>query len=175
MDFFTKKRLVTWSIVILVLLNLMTLGTIWLQRFRHPLPEPPPSHESRPERVQHFLKKELGLTDKQSEQFKEFRDQHFAQSFAIRKDIHRLKKEITDELFTSTPDTEKVEKLANEIGAKESELEKLLFHHFQDLMSVCQPEQKEKFKALVHDLLRMIKPPEQHEPSGDRPPPKGNH
>ena len=175
MDFFTKKRLATLSIVILMLLNLMTLGTIWLQRFRHPQPEQPPPHDNRPERVQRFLEKELGLTNKQAEQFKELREQHFAQSHAIRNEIHLLKKEITDELFNPAPNTEKVEKLAKEIGAKEGELEKLLFRHFQDLMSVCQQEQREKFKSLIHDLLRMIKPAELHEPLGDRPLPRGNH
>jgi Spy/CpxP family protein refolding chaperone len=170
MDIFTQKRFMTWTIIILVILNLSALATILFRELRKP-PPPPPSPERRPEEVQHFLERELNLSPEQAQQFEELRKQHHFQSRAVRDEIRRLRKEIMDELFKSSPDTTKVRKLSDEIGMKEAELVRILFYHFMDLESVCQPEQNGKFRALIQELLRMIAPPEPHQPPGDKPPP----
>jgi protein CpxP len=175
MNFFTKIRVTTWIIGLLVLLNVLTLGTIWFQQFRRP-PAPPPLQDQRSENQQRFLERELGLTEQQSQQFQTLRKQFFLQSNAIMQAIHQLRKTMTDELFSSSPDTQKAQKLAEEIGAKQAEQERLSFNHFLELKAVCQPAQQEKFQALMRDLLEMMKPPELLGPPGEaRPgePPRG--
>ena len=174
MDIFAQKRFMTWAIIILVILNLSALATMLFFVYPKPLPPPPPPQERGQEEVQYFLKKELNLSEEQAKQFRELGEQHNMQSRSVQNETHRFKREIMDELFASQPDTVKVERLANEIGIKEAEKEKLLFHHFMDLASVCDQEQKEKFKALIHDLLDMIRPPEPKKPPKGRPLPKRN-
>jgi Spy/CpxP family protein refolding chaperone len=159
MNFFTKIRVTTWIIGLLVLLNVLTLGTIWFQQFRRP-PAPLPPQDRRSENQQRFLERELGLTEQQSQQFQTLREQFFRQSNAIMQAIHQLRKAMMDELFSSSPDTQKAHKLAEEIGAKYVEQERLLFNHFLELKAVCQPAQQEKFQALMRDLLEMMTPPE---------------
>jgi protein CpxP len=175
MNFFTKIRVTTWIIGLLVLLNVLTLGTIWFQQFRRP-PMPPPLQDQRSENQQRFLERELGLTEQQSQQFQTLREQFLLQSNAIMQEIHQLRKTMTDELFSTSPDTQKAQKLAEESGAKHAELELLLFHHFLELKAVCQPAQQEKFQTLMRNLLDMMKPPEPPGPPGEaRPgePPRG--
>jgi Spy/CpxP family protein refolding chaperone len=166
MNFFTKIRIRSWLLGFLILLNVVTLGTIWFQQFRRP-PVPRPPQDRRSENQQRFLEQELGLTEQQSQQFQTLREQFFLQSNAIMQKVHQLRKTMTDELFSSSPDTQKAHKLAEEIGAKHAEQERLLFHHFLELKAVCQPAQREKFQALMRDLLERMKPPEPPGPPGE--------
>lgn len=160
MDFFTKKKLTTWAIVILVILNLSTLATLWFLELKRPplLPSP----RSGIGDVQPFLRRKLGLSEEQERQFRELRQRHFDRTNAMMDEIHQLKKEVMAELFVPQPDVEKVRRLSDEIGARQAELERLLFFHFQDLKAVCKPKQREKFRALMNDLLEMTRPPGPH-------------
>jgi Spy/CpxP family protein refolding chaperone len=170
MNFLTKNRLAVISIIILVILNLFTLSALWFQRFgeNH---KPPPHHfeMNKQGNGEEFLENELELTEEQAKQFEELRLKHFEKTKILMDEIHRYKKEITDELFSSTPDTNKVNLLSEEIGKNEAELERLSFSHFMKLKSVCQPEQKEKFERLFHVIFEDVKP------KGPPPPGSGNH
>ena len=175
MNFFTKIRVTSWIIGLLVLLNVLTLGVLWFQQFRRPPGMfPPPGKQA--ENSQRFLQRDLNLTEQQAQQFETLRNQYFLKSRTIMQEIHQLRKGITDELFSASPDAQKANKFAEEIGAKQAELERLLFNHFLELKAVCQPEQQKKFQALMRDLLEMMKPPEPpRPPEGVRPgePPRG--
>jgi len=157
MDFFTKNKYAAWTIVILVLLNLFTLGTLWMKQFM-----PPPllvdTELEKPRDVQKFLKKELNLDDNQIEKFEESRREHFEQTREIHEDIQRLKREMVSELFNSEPDTAKMNALAHEIGQKQIKLEKLFSSHFLGLKSVCGVDQRHKLRGLLHDYLMRGEP-----------------
>ena len=176
MDVFTKNRVSNWIIILLVIMNLGTLGTILFLHFKQPsLPR-----NGGPDPAQHFLERELHLTEEQAQQFEELRKEHFLQSKAINDEVHQLKSAIMEELFSSSPDSEKVERLAEEIGKKQAELEQLRFQHFLALKSLCQPEQVEKLQALIHEIVRPPappgsgRPPEREQPSrpGESPGPR---
>jgi len=162
MDIFTKNRATNWMIVLLVILNVSSLTTIWFLQLRQsPLPQ-----DNRPDNVRHFLEQELRLTEEQAQQFEELRKQHFVETKAIHEEASQLKKTIMDELFASPPDTAKVESLAEQIGSKQTELEQLRFYHFLNLKSLCEPEQVEKFQALIHEIFQPPGPPEADRPPG---------
>ena len=166
MDFFTKNKFSFWIIVLLVMLNILTLTVLWVQKFR-PLPPPGSDHPmemNRPGNVQHFLKRELHLSDQQAHKMEKFRQQHFLKSRKVRRNIHRLKKQIMDELFQSSVDSLKINKLAFEIGNRQAELETLLFYHFMDLKSICEPGQEPKLKRLFIDIVEKMKLPQNKRP-----------
>jgi len=175
MNFFTKIRVTSWIIGLLVLLNMLTLGTLWFQQFRRP-PNKPLPQDNRSETILWFLQRELDLTEQQAQQFQTLRQQYLLTSRTIMSEIHQLREELTDELFAASPDAQKADKLAEEIGAKHAALELLLFRHFLELKAVCQPAQQTKFQSLIRDLLEMMKPPDQpRSPGAARPgePPPG--
>ncbi len=149
MDVFTKQRITGWIIVLLVILNVCSLGATWVLQSRRSARPP----RSRPDPVRHFLKEELLLTEEQAQQFEELRREHFLQSKAINDEAHQLKKAIMDELFSSSPDAANVEQLAEKIGEKQAELERLRFQHFMAVKSLFQPEQIEKFRTLLGEIF----------------------
>ena len=175
MDYFSKKRWAVWGVALLVIMNISALATVWFQQRRSPeflrrpeseRPEPPQ------QRLSQFLKEELALTEAQLRQFAEWQDRHFAQAHATRDAIRNLKEELFQELSAVAPDTAKAERLAAAIGARQSELEKMTFHHFLDLKRLCTPAQQTQLDALFGELLRMLDPRRQP-PPGERPPRDG--
>ena len=172
MDIFTQKRAMTWTIIILVGINLLALGTILWHVTRKPQGPPPPPQKRDPDQTQYFLRNELDLSEKQAQRFEELGRHHSQESRRIQNDIHRLKAEMMTELFHEEPDLRRVENLAEKIGSREAEKELLLFNHFLDLAEVCEPEQREKFNTIIHDLLEMIRPREPQRLPPRKPPRK---
>jgi Spy/CpxP family protein refolding chaperone len=174
MDLFTKNRFTGWVIVILVCLNVATLATLWWVLYHQPIPQRPP--EQRPEDVQRFLEKELSLTPEQAERFRESRRRHAERSQAVRDQVLELRKDMIMAILADTPDTALAGQLADRIGALQMETDRLLVSHFMELQSICRPEQRERLRYLMHDLLEMMKPegegrpPGPDRPEGQRPP-----
>jgi len=159
MDIFREKRATTWTIIILVVINLVALGTILWHMTRRPQ-GPPPPQRGVSDQTQYFLRNELDLSEKQAQRFEELGRHHHQESMRIQDDINRLTAEMMAELFQKEPDLEKVKILAEDIGSIEAEKEMLLFNHFLNLAEVCEPGQREKFNTIIHELLDMIRPRE---------------
>lgn len=174
MDILSKQRATTWSIAILIVLNLCALGTVWYQQRMRPRMGPPPHGGRRGRDLARFIDRELKLTAQQSEQVKAQQKKFFAQADVLHGEIGGLRREIMEQLFAPSPDAARVDKLAGEIGVKEARMARLLFAHFQEIKSVCRPEQEKEFDALIHDVIRTFAPPfipEGLGPHGDRRPP----
>jgi Spy/CpxP family protein refolding chaperone len=162
--------------LILFILNLALIFTIWYPRLKNPASKRLGISEHDREMVQRYMERQLNLSPRQREEMAKLRDAHFTRADVLNEEINRIRKEIMDELFNSSPDTEKVEKLAVQLGGKQGDLEKLTFSHFLDLLTLCQPQQKQKLKTLLSDLLERLRPPKPrrpvesgHPPWDDRP------
>ena len=166
MDIFSKKRLSQWIIICLVVLNLLTLSALWYQIIRRPS-QPQRLAERRPEEIQQFLVRELKLSNGQAALFEQKRREHFEATRYIQDSIFQKKGEMMNSLLSDRFDPELVENIASGIGSRQADLEKLLSHHLQDLLAICTAEQKVEFKALIRDLLEMMRP------AGSRKPPPG--
>ena len=170
MDIFTKKRFIGFLIALLVTLNLTLLGTLWIHYLRPPPHGWPPSPESREAEIAHFFVAELHMTPEQEGSLRALQKQFFARVDPIQREVNDLRRRIIDESFNDPPDTTRVEALANEIGLKEAQKERLLCGHFQEIKKICEPEQKEKLESLVQELFKIAGPPELPPP----PPPGGD-
>jgi Spy/CpxP family protein refolding chaperone len=151
MDFFSKQRILGGMFVVLVVLNIVLLGTVWKQFFQK---TPETTYDA-----QLFMQQELSLTEVQMAQLEALRSPHLAQTKQVLDKIHDLKKEITAELFAASPDTAHVEELAKEIGYKYAELERLHYQFFLGLREMFEPEQQEQLHALMEEILRQVQPP----------------
>jgi len=164
MEFQKKNRMMIWAITVLLIMNIATLALLWFSQFKKPKPLPPPgTQESLIEGVK-FLEKELNLSEKQIQLFIESRNKHAYQSKEIQDKIHQLKMQILDEVFKSAPDSVKIRKLSNEIGKQQIEFERGLSEHFLELKSYCNPEQQEKLKLFLYDVVSMTRPPKPQAP-----------
>lgn len=160
MDYFANKKFMTWTIAILVLLNVFTLAGIWFFRFQ---PKPPHFKDfPRREKSEFLLKKKLNLTDDQLQQFRDLRENHFEETKEIGNEIHNLKRELSEEVFKETQNQVEVEKFIEQIGQLEMKMEKEKFKHFLELKSICTPEQQQKFREIFKEIMPPRKGPPFH-------------
>lgn len=161
MDFYQQKRYWIIGVIILIVLNIGSLGLLWQKNGRN-----------LPPRGQHkdgnaFFKRALNLSEQQAIDFDRIRSAHFAKGGTIHQKIRKKKEAFFNEMTSSQADTIKGQALANEIGQLEAEKEMRIFMHLQELMSVCDDEQKQKLGVIFHDFMRP------KGPNRGGPPPRG--
>jgi len=170
MDYFTNKKFVTWTVIILVALNVFTLSTIWLTKLFRPDPFPHTFHEERRPPVDNFFKKELNFSEDQIQKFEESREKHAIQSLALYSMLFLKKEKLVNELFVHDVDSIMILKLSEEIGMMQTELEMKNNAHILELKSICNHEQQEKLKLIFNEMLENSRP-DRHKP----PPPPPHH
>jgi Spy/CpxP family protein refolding chaperone len=150
MDFLSSKRLVTTTLVILVLLNIALMGVLWWQNFvsgsYHSVEmtrmynganTPPPN---------------LELTDKQKTAFMKLRQEHFRKSMPAVQKIIELKKELIAESLKPSPEKKKVAAIADSIGKRQAWLENDLATHFHELAELCTPDQRKSLEKMLGNI-----------------------
>jgi Spy/CpxP family protein refolding chaperone len=175
MDFLIKSKILYIIIGILIVLNILSIGTLWVWKIKDRHHPPPMSQSHMPKDGKMFLMKELNLSKTQSDEMDKLRDEHFKKVGPIVENIHKLK----DELFAQMPlkDSNKSVEITNKIGAKQAELELETFNHFQKVRNILDDSQKQKFDILIKDIVKPEGPPPF--PPGlpgehpDMPPPEG--
>ena len=159
MDIFSKNRLMGWLVVILVILNLGMLITFWVSRPRGPHPDGRKPDKNginmeRPGNPGEFLETELGFNDEQSSRYKELRKEHREKADEIISETRKLKDSFFELLSQPDADSGEVTEMANEIGAKQTELDLLTFNHFKEVRAICTDEQKKKFDDIIEEVLK---------------------
>ena len=159
MDYFSKQKVIVWSIVVLVILNLGTLATLWIGHFQGS--ERKISHgRGVPDHVSNFLTRELNFDANQKKEFKILLSRQVAQMDTFQKEVNTCKRQMMDELLKASPNSARVKELAAEVGEKEALKARLIFTHLQEIKAICRPEQKEQFDSIVNDLLAVMKGPD---------------
>ncbi len=166
MEYNSRYRLGLWTIIVLVVLNIGSIGLLWYERTDQRPEQPLRGDRPTPE---DFLAREVGMDDEQVATFRELRKEHFRETDPIKAEIHRLGRQMMGELFATTPDTARVRQLSLELGEKQAEFELGVYRHFEDVKSICQPDQQEQLKGLILDALRSkFPPPMEDGPRGER-------
>jgi len=178
MDIFTKNRFTFWTIVILVILNISTISMLWFNQNKRIGVSPQIREPRQDQRTLQFLQKELNLTDAQIKQYDQLRQAHGERTRPLVNDIRQLKKEMMDEIFNDEPDTIKAMQIADLIGKKQTELERITFKHLLDLKELCGKEQLGKLQGLMDEFFRRNPPQGQGAPPPRErpmnPPPREN-
>jgi hypothetical protein len=178
------KRLYSWVIIILIILNISTLAFLWYSYNRRPVNHLPPQRENEKELRINFMKNELGFDDAQGKKLEEILDKHFTDRRIIEDSIKFFKDEITKEILKPASDNNRIKELAEKIGSLQVRIEILLSEHFQSIKNLCKPEQLNKFEHFLNNIFEHQAPggpqPDRNQPGippkGDYPPvnPQGN-
>ena len=167
MDAFSKNKYLFWAVIILIILNIVMITGFFLERHhRHERPEMqfPPMINPEGFHSQDFISHELQFNDDQRKLFIQLTTKHFETISKLMDSISQKRKVIFDETFSQTPDSNKLNLLANEIGALHSEIEKSNYDHFSKLKGFCSDDQIAKLKNLMSEIIK-LKPP-MHMPPG---------
>ncbi|HVZ26056.1 MAG TPA: hypothetical protein VG842_08380 [Sediminibacterium sp.] len=167
MSYFDRSRWWVIAFLLLVALNIATLGALWLIREK---PGPPRNDRA----VVDFMVQELGLDSMQRIQLEQLRRQHQEQMKDIRSGILTAKNVFFDLLQQDSIPDSVLQQKAQAAAAMEAATDLQTFRHFQAILRICRPDQRKKFMRILHEILRQMAPPQPGErpgpPPGGRPP-----
>ncbi len=159
MNYFTKYRVLVGAVILLAALNitiLITLGVKKNQSQKDAAQWGPPRNEmqgewQKPNRLEH----ELNLSPQQQEQFHELKREYFRDTKEHKASLQVLYRALMEELNSEQPDTNLLNRLAEQIGQLHTEQQKATFNHFLSLQKVCSHEQ---YQILQQNFMRHMGP-----------------
>lgn len=151
-----KQKLITFSIIALLLINLGTLGFLVFSgsKDRHF-----PPHEGKRE-PKYLIIERLHLDEKQQADYEIFIEDHQAKIQAAEDKIRDAKNELYSMLNSDTIDTEKKDSLILALSIHQEEIETIHFNHFGDIKKLCRKEQLADFSELTEELSRLFSKPQ---------------
>ncbi len=163
-----RTRFLTWSVVLLLLLNAGTLLYLFMShRMDKNERMSPPGKGSAD-----FIVEKLKLDAPQQEQFADLRRQHQDAMYSIQKKDRELHDMYFGLLKSDDPDMAKVDSVSKLIAEQRSQLESATFDHFRQLRNICRDDQKKLFDATIDEIARSIAPKGPRPEGGGPPPPE---
>lgn len=152
MDIKRKNTVLLWTALFLLVLNLTTIGTIWIEKRMETKNTSKKRNDFRHHHKE-ILINELHLNDSQIEFYHNSRTVHWSKLKAIKKHINESKGIIHNEIFSANPDTQRIFSLIDSIGYYNSEIERNNYLHFLELKSQLDSNQMEKFHEIMDNML----------------------
>lgn len=154
-----KNKILIWSVVLLMIVNVAVLIALILSHHK------PVDHRGTPA---DYLIKELGLNAEQQKRLKGLADQHHQQAETIMVKIKDARDSLFGLLQQPTISDSTKNAAADNVAKNLEQLDLLTFDHFKQVRAICTPDQQKKFDKIIQDVLRMIA---EGAPQGHRPPP----
>ncbi len=165
MDWINQNRVKNWLIVGLFALNVLALSIIWMQTAKTYEPQRKAEGVHPSESVK-LITKALDLTEEQTNQLIKIQTSLLEQLTDNNDQLDKIKTELAEDLFATNRDSSVADAKTREIGDLESKVELLRFRYFQELLAICTPEQKERLKPIVFDVIG--RKPAKDEPENDQ-------
>lgn len=157
MSFLTNIKSLWVIIIILIVLNILSVSTIWLSRDHRSFSRQGQFQRSErnipPTRNEHFLARELNLSAEQKVKFDTLAARHKENLDFKTDEIRILREQLVDRMKNQAFDSVS-EELIHQIGQKQAELELINFRNFRDVMSLCDDQQKEKFLGIMQRAFK---------------------
>ncbi len=153
MDYFTKHKFLVAAIVVLIVVNLATVGIILFTPQR---PAPPNGMRPGmpPPQGMKFFEDEFRLTEDQKATFNRLREEHFAKVKDIIDNMRAAKNDAYMMLMQDNPDKNKADSLFEVSGKLQIQLDKMTFEHFAKLKTYCTKDQLPAYNKLLQGLTQ---------------------
>ncbi|MCU0342027.1 MAG: periplasmic heavy metal sensor [Spirosomaceae bacterium] len=142
-----RETLLTLTVGVLLLLNLGTIGYLFLRDQR--------PQGGRPDKL---IVEGLKLTPPQVEQFEVLKDEHRTKMFQNDSYQRGYQQELWALLRSDTPDTTQARTLINQWLTLEGNKRVATFDHFRKIRLMCTPEQRVLFDTLILDIGKAMMP-----------------
>ena len=149
-----KTKLLTITVIGLLLLNLGSLGFLFLSS---PKGNRPPPHEGRPEPKEIIIEK-LHFNAAQQKDYTKLIQWHRGEIKNLDKNIRQTKNELYTLLSKSEVNVKTKDSLIILLNSYQKQIEETHFKHFQDIKKLCKPEQQDNFNDLTEELGRIFAP-----------------
>jgi hypothetical protein len=148
-----KNKILIWTALVLLVLNLSTIGTIWVEK-RIDSKKHCESKTDRKNYHKNVLIDELRLNENQIEFYQQSRKQHWVQIKKLKRKIGKTKADVHAEIFSAKPDTMHIYKLIDSIGFYNAEIERNNYRHFLELKEQLDTGQVVRFHELMDGMLK---------------------
>lgn len=151
-----KMKLLTWAVVLLVVLNLTTVGTLLYHNYNETTKNDTVvlSSEGGAMLNGRFFRQTIGFDDGQMVTFREANREFRPKANRIVVQIDSLKGEMFSELKKTNPDTIRLNKLSLQTGALHADLKKETNRFYLKIKAVCTPGQLEQLQITFTPLFR---------------------
>ncbi len=156
-----KSKLVTLSIITLLLINIVTLGFLLLSG---PKNGPTPPHVGRPKPKEIIVEK-LHFDTKQQADYDQLIQQHRKVITTTEDHIKSAKNQLYLLLKDESVNVTKKDSLISLLSNYQREIETIHFNHFRDIKKLCKAEQLNDFNDLTEELLHLFSKP--HRPRNE--------
>lgn len=141
-----REKLLTIAVALLFVLNICTIGFLFFQR----------AHRPRPLRMEKVVQKTLQLNQEQMQQFDGLRKDHHAQMRLLDEQNKQVLVSYLQLLEVDSVNTLQKDSLEKIISDIQQARATITLNHFQQVKALCTDEQKERFKALIPELTRVM-------------------
>lgn len=152
MERLAKNKLLILLVGILLLANIIMLS-FWLFKPKSQNHNNSGNKNSKG-MVSGFLKKDLNFTDDQLKRFDTLRSAHFERIKPYYRELNNSKEVLFSQTYSS--DSSSIDSLANEIGKRQAEIDKIFLNHFRQIRELCTEEQKPAFDSLFPGLVKKM-------------------
>lgn len=167
MDLLRKNKALSAGIIVLVLLNIATLGTLWWQSGRQAPPGPPRWNPGE------FMAQQLRLSSEQASQFDERRRTYQREYEPLVSRLRSVRRDLYKDLRSGDTASAVIVPKSDEIGGLQARIEILRIRHFQGLRMLCDDRQQKIFDGIMHDVFESgpSQPPSSPGGPAEGPPP----
>lgn len=152
-----KYSLLVWAVVILLATNL-SMGLSFLYHKQNDMKVQELTEKSTvevpSEQQTRFFRDQLGLTAEQVNPFRELNRDYNRSSNFVARELESLRIEMVSELGKDNPDENHLRRISADIGKKHEELKNITIDYYQNMSSLCTPEQRTKLNALFLSVLK---------------------
>lgn len=155
MDIFSRNRFLIRIIIVLLFLNIISTGYLWIQRMEKPDDRQPKKERENSLRV---LKDKLHLTREQESALISLRNDFAQKEESITQMIRSQRDSMNVLMFRADNDTSQLKRMARKVADNEYQLEQLRIDQAQKLKSICTAEQLMEFQHLVINIRDFFQP-----------------
>lgn len=153
-----KFKLLSISVVLLLLINLGML--FYIIRTPHNNQHERRHHES----PKNIIIQKLQFDEAQQQEYEKQIHWHRKTILNLEHQIHQTKNRLYLNLTSTQSNIKQKDSLIHQLGNLQMRVETTHFKHFQDIKSICKPNQLERFNALTKELASLFAGPKHKHP-----------
>ena len=152
-----KTKLLTISVIGLLLLNLATLSFLFLNgpRGHKPPFDGPPRDGQKPREI---IIDKLHFDANQQKEYDKIIQWHHGEINKLDDNIRQTKNELYSQLSKSEVNVKTKDSLIAVINSFQKQIEQTHFRHFEDIKKICHQNQLEDFNDLTEELSKIFAP-----------------
>lgn len=154
-----RQKWLLLLVIILLLTNITTLSIFWFVKPKKPSPQDRP-------RMGTWIVNELKLDKDQETAYWKLRDSLMSQQRPVMDSMRAAKKRFYEQLNNPNVNDSILEINSNKTLALQKRLDFLTFQHFQQVRTLCRPEQLPKLDTVVKEIINRMTSPRR--PSSNR-------